>query len=83
MFFNQKVFIFFLFLNENICYGHSLELPLQGDSNEYSQHMFLWRNKKNEPAHEKINKMACAPSKDSDQPGHPPNLISLHCALNG
>ena len=26
------------------------------------------------------NKMACAPSKNSDQPGHPPSLISLHCA---
>ena len=23
--------------------------------------------------------MACAPSEDSDQPGHPPSLISLHC----
>ena len=21
----------------------------------------------------------CAPSEDSDQPGHPPSLISLHC----
>ena len=36
-----------------------------------------------EPAHDKTNKMACAPSEDSDQPGHPPSLISLHCALNG
>ena len=26
--------------------------------------------------------MICAPSKDSDQPGHPPSLISLRCALN-
>ena len=26
----------------------------------------------NEPPHDKTNKMACAPSKDSDQPGHPP-----------
>ena len=25
----------------------------------------------------------CAPSEDSDQPGHPPSLISLHCALTG
>ena len=29
----------------------------------------------NEPPHDKINKMACAPSEDSDQPGHPPSLI--------
>ena len=25
---------------------------------------------KNEPAHDKTNKMTCAPSEDSDQPGH-------------
>ena len=29
----------------------------------------------NEPWHDKINKMACALSEDSDQPGHPPSLI--------
>ena len=28
-----------------------------------------------EPAHDKTNKLACAPSEDSDQPGHPPSLI--------
>ena len=33
-----------------------------------------------EPLHDKTNKMACAPSEDSDQPGHPPSRISLHCA---
>ena len=38
---------------------------------------------KYEPPHDKTNKMACAPSEDSDQPGHPPSLISLRCALNG
>ena len=31
-----------------------------------------------EPQHNKTNKMTCVPSKDSDQPGHPPSLISLH-----
>ena len=30
-----------------------------------------------EPAHDKIYKMACAPSEDSDQPGHPPSLIRV------
>ena len=30
-----------------------------------------------EPAHDKTNKMACAPSQDSDQPGHPPSLIRV------
>ena len=28
-----------------------------------------------EPPHDKTNKMTCAPSEDSDQPGHLPNLI--------
>ena len=34
-------------------------------------------NKVTEPGHDKTNKMACAPSEDSDQPGHPPNLIRV------
>ena len=28
-----------------------------------------------EQPRDKTNKMACAPSEDSDQPGHPPSLI--------
>ena len=31
----------------------------------------------NEPLHDKNNKMICAPSEDSDQPGHPPSLIRV------
>ena len=30
-----------------------------------------------EPSHDKTKKMACAPSEDSDQPGHPPSLIRV------
>ena len=30
-----------------------------------------------EPSHDKTNKMACAPSEDSEQPGHPPSLIRI------
>ena len=30
-----------------------------------------------EPPHDKTNKMPCAPSEDSDQPGHPPSLIRV------
>ena len=30
-----------------------------------------------EPPHDKTNKMACEPSKDSDQPEHPPSLIRV------
>ena len=31
----------------------------------------------NKPPHDKTNKMAYAPSEDSDQPGHPPSLIRV------
>ena len=34
-----------------------------------------------EPLRDKTNKMACAPSEDSDQPGHPPTLIRIFAAL--
>ena len=30
-----------------------------------------------EPPHDKTSKMACAPSEDSDQPGHPPSLTRV------
>ena len=30
-----------------------------------------------EPPHDKTNKVACSPSEDSDQPGHPPSLIRV------
>ena len=46
-FFIRKLLIFILFLNKNICCGYSLEAPHRGASNEYPQHMFLSRNKKN------------------------------------
>ena len=39
--------IFFIFLHESIYCGYSLEVPQQGTSNEYPQHMFYIRNKKN------------------------------------
>ena len=35
------------FFYENICCGSSLEVPCWGTSNEYPQHIFLLRNKKN------------------------------------
>ena len=31
----------------------------------------------NEPFQDKTNKMICAPSEDSDQPGLPPSLIRV------
>ena len=36
-------------------------------------------NMKVEPRHDKTIKMICAPSEDSDQPEHPPSLISQSC----
>ena len=47
IFFHQKVSIFFLFLDENICCGYSLEVPRQVTPNEYPQNMFSSSNKKN------------------------------------
>ena len=46
-----------------------------GDSTRYrkkQQHRSVF-----EPHHDKTNRMACAPSEDSDQPGHPPSLIRI------
>ena len=37
----------FLYLFKNICCGYSLEAPRWGASNEYPQHMILWRNRRN------------------------------------
>ena len=44
---------------------------------------FLMSLLKYESAHDKTNKMICAPSEDLDQPGHPPSLISLRCVFSG
>ena len=45
LFFSTKMY--FLFLHEKIFCGYSLEVPCRGAFNEYQQHMFSWRNKKN------------------------------------
>ena len=39
--------------------------------------------RKNCSSRDKTNKIICVPSIDSDQPGHPLSLISVHCALKG
>ena len=43
----------------------------------YSSQHILWALQRNEPPHDKTNKMACSSSEDSDQPGHPPSLIRV------
>ena len=45
-FLQPNILIFFLMLHEKICCGYSFEGPLRGASNEYPQHMFLWRSEK-------------------------------------
>ena len=38
------------YLSENLgSLRYSLELPCRGDSNEYPQQIFLWRNNENDP----------------------------------
>ena len=48
---------------------------------DYSHHLSGFHNtvpiKSYEPPRDKTNKMTCAPSEDSDQPGHPPSLIRV------
>ena len=44
--------------------------------------ILLWLDRKfieliDELSHDKTNKMVCAPSEDSDQPGHPPSLTRV------
>ena len=39
--------------------------------------LIISEKKKKEPPRDKTNKMACAHSEDSDQPGHPPSLIRV------
>ena len=50
---------------------------------KYPLYMTFKKRHTHEPPHDKTNKMACAPNKDLDQPGHLPSLISLSCDLNG
>ena len=42
-----KILIFFKIFGQNIDCGYALEPPQRGGSNEYTQSMFLSRNKKN------------------------------------
>ena len=48
--------------------------PFSRKSQEFEQ---LEIQRTYEPPHDKTNKMASAPSDDSDQPGHPPSLIRV------
>ena len=56
-------------------------LTLDAVVNHKIREKVLWsgttKQFKIEPPRDKTNKMVCAPSEDSDQPGHPPSLIRV------
>ena len=58
-----------------------LKWPLMKDPLYMLVKQKLWhprpRKGRKKPPHDKTNRMACAPSKDSDQPGHLPSLIRV------
>ena len=56
---------------------------VSGDQSHVVTLVYHWLWIMIEQQHDKMNKMTCAPSADSDQPRQPPSLISLCCALNG
>ena len=79
---NQKIVfvknVVFRLRNTKMKTASHYDHPLGGDGRFYASHfepfccLMLF-----EPLHDKTNKMACAPSEDSDQPGHPPSLIRV------
>ena len=46
LFLPKLLTFFFIFLEENICCRFSLEAPQREAFNEYTEHMFSWRSKK-------------------------------------
>ena len=71
--------ISFLFLHENIHCGYSLEAPRWGASNEYPQHMFSWRNKKNIMW---IPPLICSYAVCLGMFAHPLGVIDRLCSVN-
>ena len=43
MLFSVQKYWYFSYFSRKTCYGYSLEAPHRGASNEYPQHMFLWK----------------------------------------
>ena len=58
-------------------FGISFSANLRNTLNKIATKPRKDREKTGEQPHDKTNKMTCAPSKDSDQPGHPPGLIRV------
>ena len=60
--------------------GIQFELSLvESDIRTRNQGVPQGKTRTNKPSQDKTNKMPCTHSKNSDQPGHLPNLISLRC----
>ena len=47
-----------------------------GNNLSHRMHAFSLGNNLSHRMHDKTNKMTCAPSEDSDQPGHSPSLYA-------
>ena len=76
-FFFSLLFCFVLFNSELSSQMNMMNMPehIEGST----VHNYVKRRKRNEaawfePQHDKTNKMTCAPSEDSGQPGYPPSL---------
>ena len=61
----------------------TLGLVLKEACRSRSDAFFLFKRNLYEPQQDKTKTMTYAPIEDSDQPGNPPSLISVRCALNG
>ena len=48
-----------------------------GTTVTFSSRLYLQQQYKFEPQFDKTNKITCAPSEDSDQPGHQPSMIRV------
>ena len=66
------------FVTESGSISNNLEDVLRKWESCFSQ-LCTSNDTSNEPLHEKTNKSGCVPSEDTDQPRHPPSLISLRC----
>ena len=66
-----------------VCSDLSVQVSSKHSLKVYCWHILLkgLSSQLYDPYQDKTNKMTKAPSEDSDQPGHPPSLISLHCVL--
>ena len=83
---SEKTF-FFIIMHKNIVSCQYIKMRFMSLKSDWPSvgivsHCWLMVVSRFEPPCDKTNKMACAPSEDSDQPGHPPSaqaVLSLRC----